>query len=320
MMYDNVPCRRPKISRQDKEIVKRLQKSSSPLRERYLEDLNFHKFSGNTKKKYIDALLRVTAHFWKSPEKLTEDDLRSYFSYLENGCQYSGSTLGIAHAALKFFYDYTCPKEMPFLKIYRSEKLVKQPVVLSREEVRKILSMVKDIRYRSCLTLVYSCGLRCNEAVNVKVGDIDSSQGLLYIRNGKGNKPRTIPLSKRMLEILREMWKSHRHPELLFPAYHINTRLNPNHYGCKDKPFSGSTVGGHFRAALYCSGCRKAATVHSLRHAFATHLLEEGIPIFTVKEYLGHASLKATLIYTHFTSKIRRDGQGSIEELMSDLS
>jgi site-specific recombinase XerD len=311
MMYDD-QMRRPKISRQDREIIKRLQKSSSPLRERYLADLKFHHFSATTINKYVDALLRVTAHFWKSPEELSDDDLRDYFNYLENGCRYSGATLGIIHAALKFFYDYTLPREMPFLRLYRREKLNKLPVVLSREEVRKILGFVKDLRYRACLTLIYSCGLRCNEAVNVKVGDIDSDQGLLYVRNGKGNKSRAVPLSQRMLEILREMWRTHHHPELLFPAYHINTRLNPSRYGCKDKPFSGSTVGSHFRAALYCSGCRKAATVHSLRHSFATHLLEECIPLFTVKEYLGHSSIKSTLVYTHFTRKIRRDGQGSI--------
>ena len=318
MMYDDQK-RQLKINSLDRNLLARLRNSSSPLRDRYIEDLNIHKFSTCTINKYVDALLRITAHFWKSPEILTDDELRSYFNYLEHGCRYSGATMGIIHAALKFFYNYTLPREMPFLQIYRREKTKKLPVVLSREEVWKILGLVKDVRYRACLTLIYSCGLRCGEAVNVKVGDIDSGQGLLYIRNGKGCKSRAVPLPSKTLKILREMWRTHHHPELLFPAYHLNMRLNPSRYGCKDKPFSASTVGTHFRAALYCSGCRKTATVHSLRHAFATNLLEEGIPLFTVKEYLGHSSINSTMVYTHFTSKIRRDGQGSIENLMNNL-
>ena len=194
--------------------------------------------------------------------------------------------------------NYTLPREMPFLQIYRREKTKKLPVVLSREEVWKILGLVKDVRYRACLTLIYSCGLRCGEAVNVKVGDIDSGQGLLYIRNGKGCKSRAVPLPSKTLKILREMWRTHHHPELLFPAYHLNMRLNPSRYGCKDKPFSASTVGTHFRAALYCSGCRKTATVHSLRHAFATNLLEEGIPLFTVNHLvMAIFKLHETMLY-----------------------
>jgi integrase len=208
---------------------------------------------------------------------------------------------------------------MPFLRIFRAKKDKTLPVILSREEVRKILSQVKDVRYYACLALVYSCGLRAGEAVNMKVGDIDSDQGLIYVRKGKGGKPRAVPLPVRTMDILREMWKTHRHSELLFPAYHINMRLTPSRYGCKDKPFSGTALGRCFSLALSSSSCRKAATVHSFRHAYATHLLEEGIPLFTVKEYLGHGSIKSTLVYTHFTRKIRRDGQGSIEGLMSDL-
>ena len=119
-------------------------------------------------------------------------------------------------------------------------------MVLSREEVWKILGLVKDVRYRACLTLIYSCGLRCGEAVNVKVGDIDSGQGLLYIRNGKGCKSRAVPLPSKTLKILREMWRTHHHPELLFPAYHLNMRLNPSRYGCKDKPFSRFDRGNTF--------------------------------------------------------------------------
>jgi len=263
--------------------------------------------------------LRLVACTWKSPALLTDDELRNYFDYLENNRHYSNSVLGIAYSAIKFFYQHTCPRDMPFLQIYRHRKDKTLPVVLSQYEVRELLKNVYDSRYRSCLTLIYSCGLRVSEAVNVTVKDIDSEQGLIYIRNGKGSKPRAVPLPERTLYILRQNWKTHRHSELLFPAYCISRSPSYRKYGCQDKPCSNIVLLNHFKQALATSGCRKGATIHSLRHSYATHLLEEGVSLFTVKEYLGHSSIQTTMKYMHLTQKIRHDGNGTIETLMSDL-
>lgn len=297
--------------------LKKLRKGSSALREKYLADLNFHRFSKVTVNKYMNELLRLTAWFWKSPSELTDDDLRSYFDYLENKCHYSGSTLGIAHGAILFFYMHTCPREMPFLRIFRVRKDKTLPVVLSGDEVRKLLSRVVDERYRACLSLIYSCGLRLSEGINMETGDIDAGLGLIYVRHGKGAKPRAVPLPGRTLEILRGMWKSHRHPRLLFPAYRME--MNGRVFGTEDFPVKGWTLWNHFKKALAASGCRKDASIHSLRHSYAVHLLEEGTPLFTLKENLGHSSIHSTMKYTHLTPRIRRSGCASLEDLMSDL-
>jgi integrase/recombinase XerD len=311
--------RRPKINPKEQEILVRLRQKHTPLRDRFMEDLRFHQYSTGTAAHYLEELLRLTAHYWRSPAELTDEDLRAYFRYLRDGCRYSGSSLGVTHAALTFFYGFTCLKEMPFLRIFRSRKDKTLPSILSREEVRAALARVDDERYRACLTLIYSCGLRIGEAVKIEVSDIDSERGLLLIRKGKGGKDRLVPLPTRTLEILRETWRQHHHPRLLFPAYRIDTRRTPKRYGAKDHPVSPGVIEVHFKAALRASGCRKEVGVHSLRHAFTTHGLEEGVPIFTLKEILGHADIKSTMVYLHYTSKIRRDGMGSIENLMRDL-
>jgi integrase len=309
----------PKVNVRDVEKLKKLRAGSTPLRERLIEDLHFHHFSDGTIAQYLSELLHLAAHYWRSPAALTDDDLRSYFNYLQNDCGYSGSSMGMTHAALTFFYGYSCPMAMPFLRIFRRKRDKKLPVVLSHDEVRLGLLRVADVRYRTCLTLIYSCGLRISEAVRLEVTDIDAKQGLLHIRHGKGGKPRYVPLPDRTLQLLREMWEKHCHPRWLFPAYRINLRLPSKRYGMQNKPVSGGTIALHFKAALRASGCRKPATVHSLRHSYATHLLEEHVPLFTVKEYLGHSSIGSTMLYVHCTSKIRRSGIGSIEELMRDL-
>lgn len=310
--------RRMKINSQEQAFLKKLRRSTTEARERVIEDMKFHNFSLKTQNSYLDELLRLTARFRKSPAYLTDEDLRNYFRYRQK-CGYSPSSLGIAHAALTFYYTHSNPQDMPFLKLFRAGKNKSLPVVLSREEVKLILNKVRDERYRCCLKLIYCCGLRASEAVKIEVDDIYSKQGLLLVRKGKGNKDRFVPLPTSMLKMLREIWAKHRHPRYLFPAYKINLQQTPKRYGAKNKPVSTSTLSTHFKTALNATGCRKKASLHSLRHSYGTHLLEENVPIFTVKEYMGHSSISSTLIYSHCTGKIRRQGHGSVESLMQNL-
>lgn len=310
---------RPKVNRQEKARLKKLRLGSTPLRERYLADMRVHRFREGTIGRYLDAMLRLTAHVNKSPAKLSDKELRAYFHYLEHERHYSQSVLSVTFAASLFFYTHTSPHDMSFLRLFRTRQDKTLPTVLSRDEVRSVLSKITDQRYRVCLTLIYSCGLRVGEAVNVKVSDIDASQGLLYVRDGKGGKSRSVPLPDHTLRLLRDMWKTHRHPELLFPAYQISRQPVYRKHGRQNRPIGVSTPLKHFKKALEASGCRKKATVHSLRHSYATHLLEEGVSLFTVKCYLGHSSVSTTMKYMHMTRKIRRDGMGAIESLMNGL-
>jgi len=310
---------RVKMSSRERKQSKRLKHSSSALRERYLEDLRLHKFSERTIGTYLEAVLRMVLHTNLSPAQVSNEELREYFLYLEKR-GYTQSTLGILHAALTFLYQHTCPQDMPFLRLFRKRPDKTLPIVLSQNEVRKALDLVEDIRYQTCLKVIYSCGLRLHEALSLTVNNIDSEQSLLYV-NGKGSKSRAIPLPNKTLILLRQLWLSHRHPSLLFPAYKVKNKgvRARTYYGTKDRPFSNITLYNFWKKALKDSGCRKDANIHSLRHSFATHLLEEGVDIYAVKEYLGHSNISSTLIYTHLTKKLARRQCRSIDQLMSDI-
>lgn len=309
----------PKNAFQDKAYMAKLRASSSPLRERFIEDMKFHKLAEATQQKYLNHIFYLVSYYRVSPLKITDKQLREYFRFLENDRQYSGSTIGTAHAAMIFFYKYTCQREMPFLKIYRNRKYKKIKSVLSHEEVKTILSLIRNPAYRMCLTLIYSCGLRVGEAVAVKVKDIDSQRGLLHIRKAKGYKDRLVPLPERTLQLLRKHWKTHQHKQLLFPGCCFGLKRKMKRRGEKDKTISASVLLSHFKAALRASDCKKSATLHTLRRSYATKLLEEGVPLLTVKEHLGHSCITSTMIYFHCTSKISRSGTSSIERIMSDL-
>ena len=309
---------RVKISSSERKRSKRLRHSSSPLREKYLEDMRLHKFTERTSGSYLEAVLRMVLHTNLSPTQISNEELREYFLYLEKR-GYSQGTLGILHAALTFLYQHTFPQDMPFLLIFCKRPKKSLLVVLSQREVRKALALVEDIRYQTCLKVIYSCGLRLHEGLALTVNSIDAEQSLLYV-NGKGGKSRAIPLPARTLILLRQLWQSHRHPILLFPAYKVKYKGTRSrvYYGTKDRPFSNVTLYQFWKKALKNSGCRKDANIHSL-HSFATHLLEEGVDIYAVKEYLGHSNISSTLIYTHLTKKLARKQCRSIDQLMSDI-
>jgi integrase len=182
-------------------------------------------------------------------------------------------------------------------------------VVLSRDEVRRILAEVRVALYRSCLTTIYSCGLRLLEGAHLRVSDIDSGRMMLHIHNGKGKKDRYVPLPVRTLELLRQQWRTHRSPEWMFPSPRFgNTR-----------PLTGCAVQSAFRADLKATGIAKPAHVHTLRHSYGTHLLEAGVNLRIIQENLGHRSARSTQLYTHLTREIRDSLTEPLNQLMQDL-
>jgi integrase len=199
-----------------------------------------------------------------------------------------------------------------FRKCRRSVKL---PVILSAAEVRRVLAQVQALDHRVALTTIYSCGLRLGEALKLEVGDVDSGRMFLHIRGGKGNKDRYVPLPQRTLALLRELWKTHRHPRLLFPA--------KGHSGqgaaTATAPMDRSTLQRAFRLALAASGVKKAAHIHTLRHSYATHLLEAGENLRQLQVNLGHHSPNVSVIYTHLTSLCQTQHQQRLNQFMADL-
>lgn len=285
------------------------------LRTRMIEDLQLRGLSERTQEMYVRAVRQLAEHYHTSPASITEEELRQYFLHLKNVKKYSRSASTIALCAIKFFYEHTLKREWTTLTFVRPPREKKLPVILSITEVRTILANLKLLRYRVCLTTIYSCGLRLQEGMHLQIPDIDSSRMLVHVRSGKGAKDRYVPLPQRTLELLRQYWKTHRNPLWIFPA--------PGRGGIgmstASEPMPRSSVQDAFRAALKRSGINKRASVHTLRHSYATHLLEAGVNLRLIQEYLGHTSLTTTSLYTHLTLKAETMATESINRLMGDL-
>ena len=264
------------------------------LRERMLEDLRLRGFSPRTQEAYLGAVKRLAAHYHKPPDQISEAELRQYFLHLMDVKHAAPSTLAIALTGIKFFYQQTLQQTWPTLALVRPPHEQKLPTVLSVAEVGQILDHVRSLRYRLFLTILYACGLRLQEGLQLHVGDMDGERHLLHVRHGKGNKDRLVPLPERCLVLLRLYWSTHRHPTWLFPGPQRQATLAAT-------PMDASGVQKAFRAAWQASGVQKPATVHTLRHSYATHLLEAGVNLRVIQAYLGHASPATTAIYTHLT-------------------
>jgi integrase/recombinase XerD len=287
----------------------------TPLRRRMIEDLQLKCYGQRTQEMYVRAVRQLSEHYGKSPDKITEEQLRDYFLYVKNAKRWARSTSTIALCGIKFFYENTIKRDWTTLSFVRAKREKKLPVILSKEEVRTILRNVRLLRYRVCLTTIYSCGLRLQEGTHLQVKDIDSARGLIHVHCGKGAKDRYVPLPHRTLELLREQWKSHRNPIWIFPA----PGRGGIHMPTATEPMPRSSVQTVFKEALKKSGISKKASVHTLRHSYATHLLEAGVNLRLIQIWLGHNTPTTTSVYTHLTAKAKAMASESINDLMKDL-
>ena len=285
------------------------------LRKRMIECLQLRGLSARTQESYVRAVRQLAEHYHKSPDLITEEELRQYFLFLKNVKHYARNTTTIAICGIRFFFERTLEKEWTIFNLVRPAPEKKLPVILSLEEVRQILGHIRLPRYRSCLATIYSCGLRLQEGTHLQVADIDSARMMIHVRHGKGAKDRYVPLPERTLQLLRHYWITHRNPLLLFPS--------PGHgevpLATSTEPMHKSSVQDAFHAALRVSGNHKRASVHTLRHSWATHLLEAGVNLRLIQEWLGHSSPATTSVYTHLTVKAEQLGAAAINQLMSDL-
>lgn len=288
----------------------------TPLRQRMIEDMQLRGYSARTQECYVAAVRQLACHFHRSPDLLSEEDLRQYFLFLANEKKVARATATIALCGIKFLFEQTLHHEWPTLRLVRPPREKKLPVVLSREEVRRILAAVRIPVYRVCLSTIYACGLRLLEGAHLHVPDIDSGRMLLHI-HGKGKKDRYVPLPEPTLQMLRSYWRTHRSPIWLFPA---PTRHGLSHSLAHDGgPVTRSSLQSAFRRALRRSGIAKRAHVHTLRHSYATHLLEAGVNLRIIQDNLGHGSARTTQIYTHLTREVRATLTDPLNQLMQDL-
>jgi site-specific recombinase XerD len=261
-----------------------------------------------TKDEYVRYVRKLGEHYQCDPAILTEDQLRAYFLFLRQEKKFGGSAMKLARCSLRsFFRDCLHVAGWTVFEEVRIAPPQTLPLVLSRQEVATLLGAVQQPRYRTALSLIYHTGLRVGEAVRIQVRDLRETrtpQPRLHVRCGKGGKDRFVPLASAMVAQLRTWWESHRHPTYLFPGPTAGWRERAQPADADARAathLSVSAVQNTFRLARATSGLPDAATVHTLRHCYATHLLEEGVSLRLISLYLGHASLETTLIYTHLT-------------------
>ena len=279
-----------------------------------------------TRKEYVRYVRKLAEHFQCDPATLTEDQIRQYFLFLRQHKHYKRSPMKAAKYALLCFYlDCVKVQGWTVFKEVRIAEPQVLPLVLSRGEVQSLLAALTEPRFRTCLRLMYHCGLRVGETVRIQLADIHGRENppRLHIRNGKGGKDRYVPITPMMIEELRHWWRTHQNPKLLFPspgrgwADRTFTLSQAMHQSAG--PMSESSVQMAYRLARAASGVNPASTTHTLRHSYATHLLEEGVSLRQISQYLGHESLDTTVIYTHLTAISEARTQAALHALHQPL-
>ncbi len=261
----------------------------TPLRQRFIDDLRLRNYSPRTIEIYIDGVIRLARHFKRSPEQLSAEEIRRFQLHLINQ-KTSWCVFNQTVCALRFLYTVTLSQPDMIGRIPFAKKPKKLPTVLSPEEVMQFLDTAKCLRDRALLDVAYTCGLRVSELVSLQVSDIDSRRMVIRIL-GKGQKERLVPISPRLLKVLRTYWLKYRPTTWLFPAYDRDKRLAEN------------TVRRLCDLGAERARLSKRITPHTLRHSFATHLLEAGVDLLTVQAILGHNSLRTTAIYLHVSMR-----------------
>jgi site-specific recombinase XerD len=277
-----------------------------------IQELQLRGYSERTVQAYLHPVAQLARHYHTAPDQLTQEQVRDYLIHLSTVQKVSRSTHTIALCGIKFFYRHTLGREWQVFEIARPRAEKKLPAVLSRDEVARILAAVRIPVYRVCLSTIYTCGLRLLEGAQLQVPDIDGDRKLVHVHHGKGAADRYVPLPDATLTLLRAFWRTHCNPLWLFPATPKSRSKTPG-------PISRSSLQSAFVRAVRQCGIRKQAHVHTLRHSYATHLLEAGVTLQLIQEYLGHKSARTTTLYTHLTRELRQAALEPINSLTANL-
>lgn len=274
----------------------------TPLRQRMIDDMQMRNLSTNTQDVYVRVVAAFAKQFHRSPDQLGPDHVREYLLQLIRQ-KVAWSTYNVARCALHFFYRVTLKTDWSPGEIVCAKPPKRLPVILSRDEVRRLLAGARRIKTRTMLTTIYATGVRVSELVGLKVTDIDSQRMTIRIQQGKGQKDRYVMLSEKLLAILREYWREHRPTDWMFHGDDPST------------PLTRRVVLTNCRAAARRIGLNKPVTPHTLRHAFATHLLEDGVDLRTIQALLGHRSIRTTALYTYVSPERVRSTRSPFDTL-----
>ena len=279
----------------------------SPLRQRMTDDMTIRNMSPNTQKAYIRAVKNFSLHFGKSPDKLSFEDVRKYQLHLASRGLQAATIIPIM-CAIRFFYGTTLGRPNVADHIPLARKADTLPAVLTRDQVVQFLKAVPDLEMRTIFITIYSAGLRVSEAVALTARDIDSANMVIHVRQGKGRKDRYVMLSEQLLAILRAYWKCARLQNILFPG--------PD----PERPITVRSVQRACREAVRAVNLDSSVTVHTLRHSFATHLLEQGVDIRVIQDLLGHRHITSTTRYARVALNTIRQIQSPLELLNIKLT
>jgi integrase/recombinase XerD len=284
--------------------------------QRMVDTLQLNGKGERTQQAYTRSVRMLSEFYDKTPDLVSEQELQEYFLQRKNVNRWSPKTMRICYCGIRFFYVNVLKRDWHILSILRAQNEHRLPAVLSVEEVRSLLGHIKTFHNYAYLSTVYSCGLRLHEGLYLEVSDIDSQRMMIHVHRGKGAKDRYVPLPQSTLHLLRSYWRTHRHPCFLFPA------LGRSGTGAKEalNPMAKSSVQGAFRHAKLDAGiAKKGVAIHTLRHSYATHLLEAGVNLRVIQRYLGHAQLETTMLYLHLTQKGQEDACQLINHIMEGL-
>jgi len=303
------------------------------LYERMSEDLHLGGMSKRTHEGYLRAVRQLADFCKRSPDQISEDQLRKFFLHLKNDKAFASGSMRVAFSGIKFFYTRTCRRTWQTLAQMRIKDVKSLPEVLTIDQVHQIIDACTTQRMAVYFWTVYSLGLRMEEALNLQTGDVDSQRMMVHVHRGKGAKDRYIPLPQTTLILLRVYWKTHRHPRLLFPAEGRDHRCGrpPKRTDAQNRtvhrpepdqrasqsttPMSPTAVQGAMKLITRQINFGKKVSTHTLRHSYATHLLEAGVSLRQIQQFLGHSSLQTTMVYLHLTDNASADARKVIDSL-----
>jgi len=267
-----------------------------------------------TQETYVRTMRKLSEFYDKTPDKITEEELIDYFIHRQEVTEWSPATMRICYSGIKFFFINVLQRQWHTLKLAKAKREKRLPAILSREEVKSILSQVNTPHNYAYLQTIYSCGLRLQEGLYLEVSDIDGKRNMIHVHRGKGARHRYVPLPRATYQLLRKYWLTHKNRKLIFPAVGRGHKKGP----ISTIPMSIEGVQGAFRRAKHEVGIKKRASIHTLRHSYATHLLEAGVNLRVIQKNLGHSNIETTMIYLHLTNKGMEDAYQIINSLMSE--
>ena len=288
----------------------------TPLRQQMIAALQISGKGERTQASYVREVRLLAQFYHKSPDRISEQELQRYFLHRKNVDGLAPASMRICYSGIRFFYQHVLKRDWSTLSLMRAQTAHHLPAVLSIEEVRRVLQAATPLHNQVYFTTVYSLGLRLHEALSLQVADIDGQRLQVHVHRGKGAKDRYVPLPADTLTLLRTYWKTHRHQTWLFPA----TGRDHTHSPTAASPMSRSSVQGAFRTAKHRAGITKmGVALHTLRHSYATHLLEAGVNPRLIQRYLGHTQLETTMVYLHLTHKGHEEAYARLNALMHGL-